>query len=308
MTARGVESPFAEWRKRWAERELPDDWYQVTVTTRVPCGDWFERRDAALIAHATQVDPEGMWFKIPLELQREVWPTEDFELARSFVDTPQPGGRPVRRRARPGAGMSVLAAGSSLSPAASRLRPAWPTTPTPVTRRTRRGRSRSSSSRALRRLLLAVPVDEQAPAPRPRGLPRGPVRPAGRDAGRPGSASPQPRPVSRRRPWGRAAGSRRPRPPAWPTAVPGRPRSPAPGRTTPPTGDTGAGLDRHGAPAAASVESGGSRTVRGAQRRSSRHGAVPDHPDPRAQRRLRRRPDRAGVRPRRRRALGRGTA
>ncbi len=90
MTDRDLESPFADWRKRWDERELPDDWYQVHVTTQVPCGDWFERRDAALIAHATQVDPEGMWFKIPLELQREVWPTEDFELARSFVDTEQP--------------------------------------------------------------------------------------------------------------------------------------------------------------------------------------------------------------------------
>lgn len=90
MTDRGLESPFADWRKRWEERQLPDDWYQVRVTTRVPCGDWFERRDAALIAHATQVDPEGMWFKIPLELQREVWPTEDFELARSFVDTEEP--------------------------------------------------------------------------------------------------------------------------------------------------------------------------------------------------------------------------
>jgi mycothiol S-conjugate amidase len=90
MTERGLESPFADWRKRWDERELPDDWYQVRVTTRVPCGDWFERRDAALIAHATQVDPEGMWFKIPLDLQRAVWPTEDFELARSFVDTEEP--------------------------------------------------------------------------------------------------------------------------------------------------------------------------------------------------------------------------
>ena len=90
MTDRGLESPFADWKKRWEERTLPDDWYQTKVTTQVPVGDWFERRDAALIAHATQVDPEGMWFKIPLDLQREVWPTEDFELARSFVDTETP--------------------------------------------------------------------------------------------------------------------------------------------------------------------------------------------------------------------------
>ncbi len=52
--------------------------------------DWFERRDAALLAHATQVDPDGWFFKIPLDLQREVWPTEDFELARSLVDSTIP--------------------------------------------------------------------------------------------------------------------------------------------------------------------------------------------------------------------------
>ncbi|MGW5071270.1 DUF4230 domain-containing protein, partial [Streptomyces cyaneofuscatus] len=30
----------------------------------------------ALIAHATQIDPEGGWFRVPMEVQREVWPTE----------------------------------------------------------------------------------------------------------------------------------------------------------------------------------------------------------------------------------------
>jgi mycothiol S-conjugate amidase len=57
------------------------------ITTRVPVGDWFERRDAALLAHATQVDPNGWFFAMPLAIQREVWPTEDFELARSIVET-----------------------------------------------------------------------------------------------------------------------------------------------------------------------------------------------------------------------------
>jgi mycothiol S-conjugate amidase len=52
--------------------------------------DWFERRDAALLAHATQVDPDGWFFSIPLDLQRAVWPTEDFELARSLVDSSIP--------------------------------------------------------------------------------------------------------------------------------------------------------------------------------------------------------------------------
>ena len=52
--------------------------------------DWFERRDAALLAHATQVDPNGWFFSVPLDIQREAWPTEDFELARSLVDSTIP--------------------------------------------------------------------------------------------------------------------------------------------------------------------------------------------------------------------------
>jgi mycothiol S-conjugate amidase len=79
MLAAGLESPYGEWLERWEDRE------ERTVTTHVPCADWFSVRDRALLAHATQVDPEGAWFACPLELQRKVWPTEDFELARSRV-------------------------------------------------------------------------------------------------------------------------------------------------------------------------------------------------------------------------------
>ena len=60
------------------------------ITTHVPCAPWFEVRDRALLAHATQVDPDGPWFACPLEIQRQVWPTEDFELARSLVDSDLP--------------------------------------------------------------------------------------------------------------------------------------------------------------------------------------------------------------------------
>ena len=88
MTAHGLASPFDEWRKRSAERN--DKRRTPNITTRVPCADWFPRRDAALIAHATQVDPEGGFFRIPLAIQREAWPTEDFELATSLVDTTLP--------------------------------------------------------------------------------------------------------------------------------------------------------------------------------------------------------------------------
>jgi len=86
MLAAGMESPFTEWIERAADWPDRDD----RITTRVECGDWFETRDDALRAHATQVDPDGFWFKAPLNIQREVWPTEDYELVRSFVDGATP--------------------------------------------------------------------------------------------------------------------------------------------------------------------------------------------------------------------------
>jgi mycothiol S-conjugate amidase len=81
MLAEGLESPYAEWLEKWEDREDRAD----RTTTRVPCGDYFEVRDDALRAHATQVDPDGFWFKVPLSVQRKIWPTEDFELVRSLV-------------------------------------------------------------------------------------------------------------------------------------------------------------------------------------------------------------------------------
>ncbi len=83
---RGLESPYTEWIDRWEDR--PED--AGRLTTSVPCAEWFPVRDAALIAHATQVDPDGRWFACPMDLQQQIWPTEDFQLARSLVDTELP--------------------------------------------------------------------------------------------------------------------------------------------------------------------------------------------------------------------------
>jgi mycothiol S-conjugate amidase len=89
MLAAGLESPYTEWLEKNEDRpDRPDRGDKIT--TRVECGDYFEVRDDALRAHATQVDPDGFWFRIPIELQQKVWPTEDFELARSLVDSPIP--------------------------------------------------------------------------------------------------------------------------------------------------------------------------------------------------------------------------
>jgi mycothiol S-conjugate amidase len=84
MLDRGLESPYAEWLERWKDRAARQ------VTTRVRSGEYFPVRDQALKAHATQVDPDGFFFKVPMDLQQEVWPWEEFELARSVLDTELP--------------------------------------------------------------------------------------------------------------------------------------------------------------------------------------------------------------------------
>ena len=53
------------------------------VTTRVEVGRYFDRRDEALRAHASQVSPDSSFFFWPNELQREAWPSEDYRLAAS---------------------------------------------------------------------------------------------------------------------------------------------------------------------------------------------------------------------------------
>lgn len=79
--ANGYTSPYADWIEDILKRPNNTE----RVTTRVPCADYFEVRDAALKAHATQIDPEGHWFALPTEVARRVWPTEDYELALSVL-------------------------------------------------------------------------------------------------------------------------------------------------------------------------------------------------------------------------------
>jgi mycothiol S-conjugate amidase len=87
LTARGLESPYEEWLSKW-DPDRPD--VMDRVTTKIECGEYFEVRDRALLVHATQIDPNSRWFAIDTDLQREVWPTEEYELARSLVDTTLP--------------------------------------------------------------------------------------------------------------------------------------------------------------------------------------------------------------------------
>lgn len=86
MVRRGLESPYAERLKDWK----PDPENERRITTRVECAEYFATRDKALLAHATQIDPDGAWFAVPLEVHQAAWPTEDYELARSLVEPELP--------------------------------------------------------------------------------------------------------------------------------------------------------------------------------------------------------------------------
>jgi mycothiol S-conjugate amidase len=79
------ESPFDE---KWLER--PDNDHRIT--TRIDVRDYLGVRRAALLAHATQVDPnERFWFGLSDDHLAEVYPYEDWELAKSEVGSPAAG-------------------------------------------------------------------------------------------------------------------------------------------------------------------------------------------------------------------------
>ena len=60
------------------------------VTTQVECADFFINRSEALRAHATQIDPDGPFLVSPPQVQAQLWPTEEFELAQTRVRTSFP--------------------------------------------------------------------------------------------------------------------------------------------------------------------------------------------------------------------------
>jgi len=73
----GMESPFdADWRARWDTMpdEVPTAVVDITGFTAV--------RREALVAHATQVDPNSkFWFGLPPEVMESIQPHDDYRLA-----------------------------------------------------------------------------------------------------------------------------------------------------------------------------------------------------------------------------------
>jgi mycothiol S-conjugate amidase len=81
----GLQSPFNA--ERWQRRPSMDH----RLTTRVFIGDHWEQVQAALRAHATQIDPSSMyWFGLPLDIARTTYPYDDYILAQSSVPTQLP--------------------------------------------------------------------------------------------------------------------------------------------------------------------------------------------------------------------------
>jgi mycothiol S-conjugate amidase len=76
----GLESPYNV--ERWQRRPSMD----YRLTTKVFVGDHWEQVQAALRAHATQIDPnEKYWFGLPPEVARTTYPYDDYILAQSSV-------------------------------------------------------------------------------------------------------------------------------------------------------------------------------------------------------------------------------
>jgi mycothiol S-conjugate amidase len=93
LVRRGLESPYAKIFEEWEDRarkRLERGQRPLEITTRVQAADYFGIRDDALRAHATQIDPNSSWFACPRDVERVAWPTEDYHLARSLVDTELP--------------------------------------------------------------------------------------------------------------------------------------------------------------------------------------------------------------------------
>ncbi len=98
FVAQGDESPLAKWVEHMDERDAAaaaddsetgdghDDSLEQVTTTRVDVREQITVGRAALLAHRTQVDPEGHWMRLPDSVMREIYPWEEFLLAESRVD------------------------------------------------------------------------------------------------------------------------------------------------------------------------------------------------------------------------------
>lgn len=76
----GLQSPFNI--ERWKRRQSMDH----LLTTKIFIGDYWNQTHDALLAHATQIDPNSaFWFGLPPDVARATYPYDDYVLARCSV-------------------------------------------------------------------------------------------------------------------------------------------------------------------------------------------------------------------------------
>lgn len=81
----GLESPFNS--NRWKRATSMD----YRLTTKIFIGAQWDQVQAALRAHATQIDPNSRhWFGLPPDIDRGIYPYDDYILAHSAVPTQLP--------------------------------------------------------------------------------------------------------------------------------------------------------------------------------------------------------------------------
>ncbi len=87
----GRESPFTDqWLRRPSEDHL--------VTTAIDCTGFAHVQLDALRAHATQIDPNSpFWFGLPREVAAEVFPYDEYILARDMTKGPNKQGAALTR-------------------------------------------------------------------------------------------------------------------------------------------------------------------------------------------------------------------
>jgi mycothiol S-conjugate amidase len=80
----GLESP---WGDRWLDRPSQDD----NITTTIDITGHTHVRLDALLAHATQIDPNSpFWFGLPRDVAEAIHPYDDYVREWSLVDAPTP--------------------------------------------------------------------------------------------------------------------------------------------------------------------------------------------------------------------------
>src|SRR3954454_5183498 len=89
MLELGLESPYARWFEQ--DPDAPPPPPAPVLTTRIEVGAYYGHRKEALLAHATQIDPESpFWFSLPDDVAATIHPYDDYVLARSLVDSDPP--------------------------------------------------------------------------------------------------------------------------------------------------------------------------------------------------------------------------